>query len=104
LASSACSSSSCSWCSSCASSRSARTPRHHLAGLQILDGHGFALGGLVTLGSLGIDALRGNNGGPSPSFIAALPPRYGYVETRRFPGLAGGSASVYVFRDGQGPG
>ena len=59
---------------------------------------------LVTLGSLGIDALRGDKGGPSAPFIAALPPRYGYVETRRFPGLAGGSVSVYVFRDRQGPG
>ena len=46
----------------------------------------------------------GTRAAPSAPFIAALPPRYGYVETRRFPGLAGGSVSVYVFRDRQGPG
>ena len=54
---------------------------------------------LVTLGTLSLDALRKTKGSPSAQFLAALPPRYGYLETRRFQGLAGASVSVHVFRD-----
>jgi hypothetical protein len=53
---------------------------------------------LVTLGSLPIDRLRRAGSGPVAQFLAGLPPRYGYIETKRFAGLGGKSVSVYVFR------
>ncbi|MEN3279463.1 MAG: mannosyltransferase [Solirubrobacteraceae bacterium] len=53
---------------------------------------------LVTLGSLSLDALRKSTGSPPGQLLAAFPPRYGHVGTRRFPGLGGLTLSVYVFR------
>jgi SAM-dependent methyltransferase len=44
--------------------------------------------------SLSLDTLRKNPDGPSAQFLAALPPRYGYVETKRFPASPGGPSPV----------
>jgi hypothetical protein len=86
----------------CASAFLPPTPAPAIA-LQATTGAGTRGLFLVTLGSLSLDTLRKNSDGPSAQFLAALPPRYGYVETKRFPGLAGGSVSIYVFRDKHGP-